>query len=102
MRYSDAARKLSGNEIAIEGFLSHGHGPRTTVLLVDQPGLCPDCSAVPAAAISLLGSPSALQEGEVRPVRVVGRLDYGFRIDDGLASFIRIEGATVEPLEMEA
>ena len=102
LRYSDAAKTLSGSEIAIEGFLSHAHGPRVSMLLVDQPGLCPDCSAVPAAAISLFGAATVPQEGEVGPVRVVGRLDYGFRIDDGVASFIRIENAVVAPLEVGA
>ena len=32
-------------------------------------------------------------------MRVVGRLDYGFRIDAGVASILRIEDAAVEPLE---
>jgi hypothetical protein len=102
LRYSDAAKTLSGSEVAIEGFLSHSHGPRASTLLVDQPGLCPDCSPVPAPAISLLGALPVPQEGETRPVRVVGRLDYGFRIDDGVASFIRIENAVVAPLEVGA
>jgi hypothetical protein len=99
LRYSDAAKTLSGSEISIEGFLSHAHGPRPAMLLVDQAGLCPDCSAVPAAAISLVGAAPVPQEGEAQAVRVVGRLDYGFRIDDGVASFIRIEGAVVAPRE---
>ena len=41
------------------------------------------------------------QEGEDRPVRVVGRLDYGFRIDGGVASILRIERAAVLPVESE-
>jgi len=35
-------------------------------------------------------------------VRVVGRLDYGFRIDAGVASFLRIEGAALESAETDA
>ena len=102
VRYSTTAKDLSGREVAIEGFLSPAHGPRAGMLLVDQPGLCPDCSPVPAAVITLPGASSWPQEGEERPVRVVGRLDYGFRIDAGVASFLRIEGAAVEAVEAGA
>jgi hypothetical protein len=72
------------------------------LLLVDQPGLCPDCSPVPAAVITLPGASCAPREGDERPVRVVGRLDYGFRIDAGVASFLRIEGAALESAETDA
>jgi hypothetical protein len=99
LRYSAAARTLSGRDVAIEGYLSHAHGPRPAMLLVDQPGLCPDCSPAPAAVITLRGAPPFPQVGEVRPVRVVGRLDYGFRIDAGIASILRIEDAAVFPVE---
>ena len=68
------------------------------MLLVDQPGLCPDCSPAPAAVITLSGAQLHLQEGSERSVRVIGRLDYGFRIDAGVASFLRIEQAAVFPL----
>jgi hypothetical protein len=103
LRYSAAAQVLSGRDIAIEGFLSHAHGPRPTMLLVDQPGVCPDCSPAPAAVIALPGaSSSPLREGADRPVRVVGRLDYGFRIDAGVASILRIENAAVFPVETSA
>ena len=96
VRYSAAAKHLSGRDVTIEGFLSPAHGPRPTLLLVDQPGLCPDCSPVPAAVITLPGASCAPREGDERPVRVVGRLDYGYRIDAGVASFLRIEGAALE------
>jgi hypothetical protein len=99
LRYSAAAQTLSGRDVAIEGYLSHAHGPRPAMLLVDQPGLCPDCSPAPAAVITLRGAPPFPQVGEVRPVRVVGRLDYGFRIDAGVASILRIEDAAVFPVE---
>ena len=99
LRYSAAAQTLSGRDVVIEGFISHAHGHRSSMLLVDQPGLCPDCSPAPAAVITLLGAVSMPQEGEERPVRVVGRLDYGFRIDAGIASFLRIEQAAVFPAE---
>jgi hypothetical protein len=99
VRYSASAKGLSGRAIAIEGFLSHAHGPDAAMLLVDQPGVCPDCAPAPAAVITLKGAPSVLREGEESPVRVVGRLDYGFRIDGGVASILRIEDARIEPLE---
>ena len=102
LRYSAAAQTLSGSDISIEGFLSHAHGPRAAILLVVQPGLCPDCSPAPAAVITLPGASSLPREGEDRPVRVVGRLDYGFRIDGGVASILRIEQAAVRPVESDA
>jgi hypothetical protein len=102
LRYSATAQTLSGRDIAIEGFLSHAHGPRQSMLLVDQPGLCPDCSPAPAAVITLTGASFVPREGEDRPVRVVGRLDYGFRIDAGVASILRIERAAVFPVEATA
>lgn len=102
LRYSTAAQTLSGRDVTIEGFLAHAHGPRGTMLLVDQPGLCPDCSPAPAAVITLSGARSAPQEGDERPVRVIGRLDYGFRIDAGVASILRIEEARVVPVEAAA
>ena len=102
LRYSAAAQALSGRDVAIEGYLSHAHGPRPAMLLVDQPGLCPDCSPAPAAVITLQGVSPFPQAGADRPVRVVGRLDYGFRIDAGVASILRIEAAAVFPVEASA
>jgi hypothetical protein len=102
LRYGSAAQTLSGRDVVIEGFLAHAHGPRGTMLLVDQPGLCPDCSPAPAAVITLSSTQTVLREGDERPVRVIGRLDYGFRIDAGVASILRIEGARVVPVEAAA
>jgi hypothetical protein len=96
--YSATAHALSGSAVSIEGFLSHMHGPRPAMLLVEEPGLCPDCSPAPAAVITLCGARAMPHDGAM-PVRVVGRLDYGFRIDDGVASFLRIENAAVLPVE---
>src|SRR6516225_5250183 len=79
LRYSTAAQALSGSKIVIEGFLAHAHGPRPAMLLVDQPGLCPDCSPVPAAVITLSGAQLHLQACAERPGRVLGRHDCGFR-----------------------
>ena len=102
VRYSAAAKDLSGRDVTIEGFLSHAHGPRLSMLLVDQPGVCPDCAAVPPAVITLCGATPMMSEGGEHPVRVVGRLDYGFRIDAGVASLLRIEQAAVELVERSA
>lgn len=96
--YSEAARALSGRRIVISGFLSRGHGPSAALLLVDQPGLCPDCSPVPAAAITLPGSDGLHGEGDAR-VRAEGVLDFGFRIDRGSASFLRLEAAALTHAE---
>jgi hypothetical protein len=99
LRYSAAAQALCGRDVVIKGYLAHAHGPQAVMLLVDQPGLCPDCSPAPAAVITLRGAALFPQAGEDRPVRVVGRLDYGFRIDAGVASILRIEDAAVCPVE---
>src|SRR5262249_44203514 len=80
--------ELHGRAIAIDGFLSRPHVPQADPLLVDQPGLCPDCSLVPVAAITLPGfgasalfQATATDDGspDDRTVRIVGRLDFGFR-----------------------
>ncbi len=93
-RYSDAARQLSGRDIVIEGYLSHSHGANTPSSLVDEPGLCPDCSAVPVAVIALPDLLLVPREGE-EPVRIAGRLGFGLRIVNGSASMLRIENATI-------
>jgi hypothetical protein len=98
INYSAAAQQLSGRPVAIDGFLTHAHGPNAAMLLVDQPGICPDCAPAPAAVITLVRA-RRLPQSEELPVRVVGRLDYGFRIDEGMASFLRIEEAAIAPLE---
>jgi hypothetical protein len=89
--YGAAVRELSGRDVVIEGYLVRSHGQ--ILSLVDQQGVCPDCS--PVAAISLLGVLAPMRAGEDGPVRIRGRLDYGFRLDDGTASMLRIENAAV-------
>ena len=95
--YSASARELSGREVMIEGYLSQSHGPHPRWTLVDQPGACPDCSPVPA--IALPGARAPMRAGDDGPVRVRGRLDYGLRIDDGVASMLRIDNATIGSAE---
>jgi hypothetical protein len=94
VRYGAAVRELSGRDVVIEGYLVRSHG--RLLSLVDQQGVCPDCS--PVAAISLLGALAPMRAGEDGPVRVSGRLDYGFRIDAGTASMLRIENAAMQPV----
>jgi hypothetical protein len=93
LRYSASAKELSGRDVAIDGYLSRAHGPQARWSLVDQPGTCPDCSPVPA--IALPGAQAPMRAGDDGPVRVHGRLDFGLRIDDGVASMLRIERASV-------
>ena len=93
LRYSASARELSGREVVIEGYLSQSHGPQRRWSLVDQQGVCPDCSPVPA--IALPGARAPMRAGDEGAVRVRGRLDYGLRIDDGVASMLRIDNATI-------
>ncbi len=99
--YSTRAEQLSGRLIVIEGYLAHvhAHGPAPAALmLVDQPGLCPDCSPAPAAVITLMRSEPSPDTDARGPVRVEGLLDFGFRIDEGVASFVRIEKASIAPV----
>lgn len=101
LRYSSRAQQLSGRMMVIDGYLAHVHaqGPAPAALmLVDQPGLCPDCAPAPAAVITVIPSgPTAAIESQAL-VRVEGRLDFGFRIDEGTASFIRILQASIAPV----
>jgi hypothetical protein len=92
--YGAGAKNLSGSRVAVEGFLSHSHGFDRSISLVQQPGLCPDCAGVPVAVIALPGIAMTPREG-ARPVRVVGRLDFGLRIVGGTASMLRIEDAAI-------
>jgi hypothetical protein len=93
--YSARAQVLSGREVVIEGFLSRPHGAQPGLSLVSEPGVCPDCAVVPVPAIAL---PDACAPADARGdarVRVRGRLGYGFHIDSGVASMLRIEAATL-------
>jgi hypothetical protein len=95
LRYSANAEALSGSEVVIEGFLSRAHGTQQCLSLVSEPGVCPDCALVPVPAIALPDACAPADSDGGSPVRVRGRLDYGFRIDFGTASMLRIEAATL-------
>jgi hypothetical protein len=103
LRYSATAAALNGRDVSIEGYLSHPHVPGGDLSLVDQPGLCPDCSPVPAAAICLPGARAPLTaDGGPGLVLVGGRLEFGLRIVNGTASMLRILACTVRPVEHAA
>jgi hypothetical protein len=103
LRYSATMAALNGRDVSIEGYLSHPHVPGGDLSLVDQPGLCPDCSPVPAAAICLPGARAPLTAGGgPRLVLVRGRLEFGLRIVNGTASMLRIMACTVRPVEHAA
>ena len=96
LRYSAAMAALDGRDVSIEGYLSHPHVPGGDLSLVDQPGLCPDCSPVPAAAICLPGARAPLTaDGGPGLILVSGRLEFGLRIVNGTASMLRIMASTV-------
>jgi len=100
--YSARAQALSGHEVVIEGFLSRPHGLQAGHSLVSEPGVCPDCALVPVPAIALPDACAPADAGADAPVRVRGRLSYGFRIDSGAASMLRIEAATLSPVGGQA
>ena len=103
LRYGAGAATLNGRDVVIEGYLSHPHVPGGDLSLVDQPGLCPDCSPVPAAAICLPGARAPLRADDgPSSVRVTGRLEFGLRIVNGTASMLRIMASTVRPAEHRA
>jgi hypothetical protein len=103
VRYSTAARALSGRDIAIEGYLAHAHVAGMPASLVDQEGVCADCAPAPVAVIALPGLRAAQCAGETTErVRIVGRLVYGFRIDEGVASMLRVERAAMLPRDPSA
>ena len=90
LRYSAPARELSGREVVIEGYLSHSHGPQPRWSLVDQhrrvPRLRRRCRR---SRCRVRGR--RCEQADEGAVRVRGRLDYGLRIDDGVASMLRID-----------
>jgi hypothetical protein len=103
LRYSATIAAFNGRDVSIEGYLSHPHVPGAELSLVDQPGLCPDCSPVPAAAICLPGARAPLAaDGGPSLVLVRGRLEFGLRIVHGTASMLRIMASTIRPAERAA
>src|SRR4051812_12684360 len=80
LNYSGRCADLDGKDVELKGYLSRVHDGSQDVLLVNEPGACPDCSAVPVAALLLCGFKMKKIPGE-KAVKVRGTLSYGFRID---------------------
>jgi hypothetical protein len=94
--YSPRAEALSGTDVEIGGFLVPLHDEPVRFALVDTPGACPDCAPVPIATVHLPGFRAGAAPEPAQPVRLRGRLSYGFAIAaDGYASFLRLEDARV-------
>jgi hypothetical protein len=91
LAYSARGARHAGEEIEIAGWLSVAHDGSGSVMLVEQPGACPDCSPAPVAAIALPGFKAAAAGA----VKLKGRLAYGFAVHEGRASFLRLEHARI-------
>src|ERR1051326_9469863 len=50
LRFGSRCPDYSGQEVEIRGWLAQAHDGSRTVMLVNRPGDCPDCSATPVAA----------------------------------------------------
>ena len=93
LRYSERCKALSGSDVELSGFLSQDHPESGRVMLVEQAGVCPDCSAAPVACLEL---PEFATKVMNSAVRLRGRLSFGYVVDaKGNASFLRLEGARV-------
>jgi hypothetical protein len=90
LAFDPGAADLAG-DVEIRGYLTPLHdGDRYA--LVNATGECPDCGAV--AAIHLPGFQPSAKPPTATPVRLRGRLEYGFAIaTDGYASFLRLADA---------
>ena len=95
MRFSERAKALSGSDVLITGFLTAAHDDAGRMVLTDAPGVCPDCSPAPAAAVYLPGFAARIAATR-GAVRLVGRLEFGFEIDAaGNATFLRLHNARI-------
>ncbi len=93
LRYSERCKALSGSDVELSGYLSQDHPESGRVMLVDQPGVCPDCSPAPVACLAL---PGFVTKSTDSAVRLQGRLSYGYECDaQGNATFLRLESARV-------
>lgn len=93
LKYRVGCTEYSGKDVEIRGWLSEAHDGSRTVMLVSRQGDCPDCSAAPVAAIILPGF--KLPKRAAGAVTLRGRLAYGFAIQSGIASYLRLERARV-------
>jgi hypothetical protein len=93
LKYASRCEALSGEEVEIRGWLSQAHDGSGTLMLVSRQGDCPDCSPAPVAAMILPGF--KLPKHATGAVTLRGRLAYGFTIQKGIASYLRLERARV-------
>ena len=91
--FSPRCTALSGEEVEIRGWLSQAHDGSRALMLVSREGECPDCSAAPVAALMLPGF--RLPKRARGAVTLRGRLAYGFAIQNGIASYLRLERARI-------
>lgn len=96
LRYGARCEALSGRQVEMRGYLSAVHDGSHDVLLVNEPGACPDCTPLPVAALLLPGFFVSPEMKTETPVKLRGTLSFGFATDrEGKASFLRLEGARI-------
>lgn len=96
LNFGAGCAAYSGEEVEIRGYLSPAHDGSGNVVLVNEPGACPDCSAAPVAAILLCGFSVPKNLKAETPVKMRGMLSYGLMIDkQNNASFLRLESARI-------
>src|SRR5258706_6984623 len=96
LNFGPGCAAFSGKEVEIQGYLSPAHDGSGSVLLVNEPGACPDCSVAPVASIRLSGFSIPKNLKAETPVKMHGTLSYGLMIDkQSNASFLRLEGARI-------
>jgi hypothetical protein len=93
LRFGSRCPDYSGQEVEIRGWLAQAHDGSRTVMLVNRPGDCPECSATPVAAVILPGF--RLPKHAIGAITLRGRLSYGLALRDGIASHLRLERARV-------
>jgi len=93
LRFGGGCTDYSGKEVELRGWLSQAHDGSRAVMLVSREGDCPDCSAAPVAAVILPGFKLPKRAGGAVTLR--GRLAYGFAVQNGIASYLRLERARI-------
>ena len=93
LRFAGRCVHYAGQEVEIRGWLAQAHDGSRTVMLVNRPGDCPDCSPSPVAAVILPGF--KLPKHAIGAITLRGRLSYGLAVRDGIASHLRLERARV-------
>jgi hypothetical protein len=94
LRYSERCKTLSGRQVELKGYLSRAHPESAHAMLVSEPGVCPDCSPVPVACLTLPDFSAAVAGATA--VRLRGKLSFGLKRDgEGNASYLRLEEARI-------